>query len=140
MAWTGRCLCLFVVVAVLVAVGTPASAETPYPGGTWEPAPPSYGVFTVDEVRFPARDGVELAATVVYPADLTTGVRVAEEFAMGREPPLQVLVMMDAADRLKWRSEDTLSPTIARVWLHRDDISFRVVPISKSPNSYWASW
>jgi hypothetical protein len=65
---------------------------------------------------------------------------VAEDFAVGRQAPTQVLVMLDEASRLRWRSIDTLSPIIARVWLQRDDVSFRLVPWFSAPSSHWASW
>jgi hypothetical protein len=53
---------------------------------------------------------------------------VAEDLAVGHDPPMQVLLMLDKPNRLTWRSADMLSPTMARVWLRRDDISFRLVP------------
>ena len=65
---------------------------------------------------------------------------VAEDLAAGLSPPTQILLKLDLPNRLRWRSSDILSPTIARVWLHRDDISFRLVPWLGAPNSYWASW
>ena len=64
---------------------------------------------------------------------------VAEEFVAGRKPPLQVLIMLDEIHRSRW-SADTLSPAIARVWLQRDDISFRLVNWFAAPSSDWASW
>jgi hypothetical protein len=65
---------------------------------------------------------------------------IAEDFASGRKPPLQVLIMLDEKSRGRWRSSDTLSPVIARVWLKRDDISFRLVPWYPTPADVWASW
>jgi hypothetical protein len=65
---------------------------------------------------------------------------VAEDLAVGLNPPTQILLKLDFPNRLRWRSSDILSPTIARVWLQRDDVSFRLVPWMGSPNSYWASW
>jgi len=65
---------------------------------------------------------------------------VAEDLAVGLNPPTQILLKLDLPNRLRWRSSDILSPTIARVWLQRDDVSFRLVPWLGSPNSYWASW
>lgn len=65
---------------------------------------------------------------------------VAEDFAAGRSPPLQVLLMLDKPNRSAWRSADTLSPIIARVWLRRDDVSFRLVPWEPSPTGDWAPW
>ncbi|MGO9421335.1 hypothetical protein [Roseiarcus sp.] len=65
---------------------------------------------------------------------------VAEDFAVGLNPPTQILLKLDSPNRLRWRSSDILSPTIARVWLQRDDVSFRLVPWLGPPNSYWASW
>jgi len=65
---------------------------------------------------------------------------VAEDFAMGRQAPIQLLVMLDEDSQLNWRSSDTLSPVIARVWLHRDDVSFRLIPWYHAPSSLWSSW
>ena len=65
---------------------------------------------------------------------------VSEDFAMGRRGPIQVLVMLDGASREKWRSSDTLSPATARVWLQRDDVSFRLINWFPSPRSHWTSW
>src|SRR5262245_36510098 len=65
---------------------------------------------------------------------------IAEDFASGRKPPLQILIMLDEKSRGRWRSSDTLSPVIARVWLKRDDISFRLVPWYPTPADVWASW
>lgn len=65
---------------------------------------------------------------------------VAEDLARGDPQPVQVLLKLDADARAKWRSSDILSPTIARVWLRRDDISFRLIPWVPTPNSYWAPW
>jgi hypothetical protein len=65
---------------------------------------------------------------------------VSEDFALGRQAPLQVLVMLDKASQLRWRSVDTISPVIARVWLQRDDVSFRLIPWYPAPSSYWTSW
>jgi hypothetical protein len=65
---------------------------------------------------------------------------IAEDFALGRKPPMQILIMLEEPNRLRWRSSDTLSPTIARVWLQRDDISFRLVPWYVTPVGDWRSW
>jgi hypothetical protein len=62
---------------------------------------------------------------------------VAEEFAAGRKPPLQVLVMLDESYRPRW-SSDTLSPAMGRVWLQRDDISFRLGNWAPAPSSFLA--
>src|SRR5262249_52151479 len=70
---------------------------------------------------------------------------VAEDLTLGRQPQ-QVLLMLDASARetptelIRWRSLDVLSPTIARVWLQRDDISFRLVPWGPPYSSDWKSW
>jgi hypothetical protein len=53
---------------------------------------------------------------------------VAEDLAVGHSPPLQVLLILDTPNRSGWRSTDTLSPVMARNWLQRDDISFRLIP------------
>jgi hypothetical protein len=64
----------------------------------------------------------------------------SEDFAMGRKGPIQVLLMLEGEGRRKWRSEDVLSPVIARVWLQRDDVSFRLINWVPAPSSHWASW
>ena len=56
------------------------------------------------------------------------------------------MLMLDASARetptklIRWRSLDVLSPTIGRVWLQRDDISFRLVPWGPPYSSAWKSW
>ena len=57
-----------------------AVAPTPYPGGTWQPPPPVYGVLAVKDVPVRMDDGVDLAADVYYPADPATGRRAAGRF------------------------------------------------------------
>ncbi|HET6811340.1 MAG TPA: CocE/NonD family hydrolase [Acidimicrobiales bacterium] len=70
-----------------LALGLPAAthaadakAPTPYPGGTWRPPAPSYGVLAVKNVSVPMDDGVDLVADVYYPADPGTGQRAAGRF------------------------------------------------------------
>jgi hypothetical protein len=65
---------------------------------------------------------------------------VAEDSLVGRKPPTQVLLMLEPPNRFWWRSSDILSPTIARVWLGRDDVSFRLLPWSSSDSPSWAPW
>jgi hypothetical protein len=65
---------------------------------------------------------------------------ISEDLVLGHEPPLQILIMLDKVSRYRWRSADSLSPIISRVWLQRDDISFRLVPWSSPPSSTWAGW
>ena len=65
---------------------------------------------------------------------------LAEDFAAGLNPPTQILLMLDRPNQLRWRSDDILSPTIARVWLQRDDVSFRLIPWSAPRGAYEASW
>jgi hypothetical protein len=65
---------------------------------------------------------------------------VAEDLAIGHARPEQILLMLDDATRLRWRSSDILSPTIARVWLQREDVSFRLLPWASAPTPYWDSW
>jgi hypothetical protein len=64
---------------------------------------------------------------------------VAENLALGRAAPSQVLLMLDKPNRLWWRSSDTLSPTMARVWFRGLDASFRLVPWPPMTGP-WASW
>jgi hypothetical protein len=65
---------------------------------------------------------------------------VAEEFALGRNPPLQVLIMLDETSRSRWWSNSTRSQVIARAWLQRDDISFRLVNWYPILEAHLASW
>ena len=65
---------------------------------------------------------------------------VAEDLSVGLIPPTQILLKLDTPNRKRWRSSDILSPTIARVWLQRDDVSFRLLPWYVPPDSRWASW
>jgi hypothetical protein len=65
---------------------------------------------------------------------------VAEDLSIGLNPPTQILLKLDTPNRKRWRSSDILSPTIARVWLQRDDVSFRLLPWYAPPDRHWASW
>ena len=65
---------------------------------------------------------------------------VAEDSMAFGMPPKQVLVMLDGPARQWWRSADVVSPTIARVWLHGLDTSFRLVPWSAPFSSGFQSW
>ena len=65
---------------------------------------------------------------------------VAEDLAVGLNPPTQILLKLDTPNRKRWRSSDILSPTLARVWLQRDDVSFRLLPWFAPPSGPWATW
>jgi len=65
---------------------------------------------------------------------------ISEDLAAGHRPPLQVLLMLDPVSRSRWRSLDVLSQVIARVWLRREDISFRLIPWGPPQDSRFASW
>ncbi|SFG53234.1 hypothetical protein SAMN02787118_12268 [Streptomyces mirabilis] len=78
-------MCSLGVLAAPAATGTPGSTaaahtETPWPGGRWEPGPEEYGVAVVSHVPVRMEDGVELNATIAYPADPATGQRAPGEF------------------------------------------------------------
>lgn len=57
-----------------------AQATTPWPGGTWVPDQPAYGMTVVKNVPITMDDGVILRATIGYPANLTTGQRSPGRF------------------------------------------------------------
>jgi predicted acyl esterase len=59
---------------------TSSTASTIWPGGTWEPGPATYGVYTEDNVPFTMSDGVVLYGTVAYPEDQSTGQKAAGKF------------------------------------------------------------
>ena len=65
---------------------------------------------------------------------------VAEDLAVGRNAPSQVLLMLDQPNRKWWRSSDEVSPVIARVWLRGQDTSFRLVPWFPSLGSQYSWW
>jgi hypothetical protein len=65
---------------------------------------------------------------------------IPEDRACGRSSPKQVLLMLEDNSRLWWRSGDVLSPTIARVWFHGADISFRLVPWAPPLEDAWRPW
>lgn len=56
------------------------SGATQWPGGSWSPPPPEFGVLTVRDVAFPMSDGVTLYGDVSYPVDLHTGARLNQRF------------------------------------------------------------
>lgn len=64
----------------LTGLAAPARAATSWPGGTWEPAPPTYGMTVVRDVPVTMDDGVVLPADIGYPADLVTGQRATGTF------------------------------------------------------------
>ena len=57
-----------------------ANGPTPYPGGTWQPPAPTYGVVAAKNVPVRMDDGIDLVADVYYPADPRTGQRAAGRF------------------------------------------------------------
>ena len=56
------------------------NGTTPWPGGTWQPDPAKYAMAVVQSVPLKMNDGVTLIANVGYPADSSTGTRVAGTF------------------------------------------------------------
>ena len=56
------------------------AADTPWPGGSWQPDPVRYGMTTVHNVPLKMDDGVTLLANVGYPSDVSTGNRVSGTF------------------------------------------------------------
>jgi len=55
-------------------------AGTPWPGGTWNPDPPRYGMVVVSHVPVHMSDGATLFASIGYPSDPTTGKRASGTF------------------------------------------------------------
>ena len=64
----------------LAVLASTTVAQTPYPGGTWEPGPALYGTTAPDSLTVPMPDGVVLQAQVSYPADSATGERAEGDF------------------------------------------------------------
>ena len=60
---------------------TAQAPQTPYPGGVWQPAPATYAAATAEDVTVAMDDGVALRASVIHPADRTSG-----KLAEGRFP------------------------------------------------------
>jgi uncharacterized protein len=60
--------------------GGSAPGTTPWPGGTWQPDPATYGMTVVSNIPLKMSDGVTLIANVGYPADPSTGKRAAGTF------------------------------------------------------------
>lgn len=78
-------MCLLGVLAAPAAaevpgLRAPAHDKTPWPGGRWEPGPAKYGVVVTERVPVRMDDGVELNATIAYPADPATGQRAPGQF------------------------------------------------------------
>lgn len=79
-------------VAALAAATTAAAQPAPpaapsaipgpaaYPGGMWSPGRARFGVASASDVPITMDDGTVLRATVLYPADKTTGQRVPGRF------------------------------------------------------------
>ena len=55
-------------------------ASTPWPGGRWQPDPPTFGMTVVSGVPITMDDGVVLFANVGYPTNPATGARVPGTF------------------------------------------------------------
>lgn len=77
--WIAGLAALALVVST-IAGARAATTQTPYPGGTWQPPGPSYGVLAVKNVKVLMDDGVDLVADVYYPADTRTGTRAPGKF------------------------------------------------------------
>jgi predicted acyl esterase len=79
---------LLVVVALVGVVGsTPGSAvgavprqTTPWPGGTWQPDAPSYGMTVESHVAVQMSDGATLYADIGFPTDQSTGAKATGKF------------------------------------------------------------
>ena len=79
--WLLAALSGLLLIGVAAPVGLAASTpRTPYPGGTWAPEAPQYGVLATENVLVPMRDGVNLTVDVYYPSDPATGLRAAGPF------------------------------------------------------------
>src|SRR5437016_14668823 len=77
----------WIALAGVAVVGVPApitratqTSGTPYPGGTWQPPAPTYGVYADKNVPVTMSDGATLTVDVYYPADPATGLRAAGTF------------------------------------------------------------
>jgi predicted acyl esterase len=78
-------LALVLGVGVTPVAAPPAAAEivegpTPWPGGRWQPAEPTYDMVVVSDVQVAVDDGVVLVAEVGYPAVPATGQRAGGTF------------------------------------------------------------
>lgn len=60
--------------------GVTDGPKTPWPGGIWTPAEPSYGTAQDLQASVTMSDGVILTADILYPTDLATGVRASGQF------------------------------------------------------------
>lgn len=56
------------------------TAQTPYPGGVWEPDSAEYGATIVDSMSVRMDDGVTLQASMAYPTNPATGQRAEGSF------------------------------------------------------------
>jgi predicted acyl esterase len=68
------------IVTGLTAAPASHATTTSYPGGTWDPGPPQYGVVATKNVMVPMSDGASLTVDVYYPADLVSGARASGTF------------------------------------------------------------
>jgi len=56
------------------------AGSTPWPGGTWQPEDPKYGMAVDANVLLPMDDGATLVANIGYPTDPATGARASGTF------------------------------------------------------------
>ncbi len=59
---------------------TPARPPTAYPGGTWEPGPPTHGAPSTQDTTVTMPDGVRLRATISYPTERGSATRAPGRF------------------------------------------------------------
>ena len=63
-----------------IAGASVRAADTPSPGGSWQPDPVRYGMTIVRNVPLKMDDGVTLLANVGYPSDVSTGNKASGSF------------------------------------------------------------
>jgi uncharacterized protein len=72
--------CLLTATDSSTAGASDRAADTPWPGGSWQPDPVRYGMTTAHNMPLKMDDGVTLLANVGYPSNVSTGSRASGTF------------------------------------------------------------
>ena len=74
------CVAIFGLSREATANSDPSNVDTGWPGGKWQPPPPTYGMTMASGLQIVMDDGVILHANVGYPTDPATQQRQPNTF------------------------------------------------------------